>query len=426
MASTLLQLRNKVRNKLEDWPEQDALNGAISASGSVTGTVDDGSKFHAGQYIEIEKEFLKMASVATNTLTFLRGQKGTTAATHADDSIVWINPYWMSSAIDDAINECHSKVLQKKVLDDYSLFTNSKVVSHFESTETWTGGTADTAKFRTGTQGLRCTSSGTAVEPYRTGTFDLRGLDTDTFDFFAYIDDVDNLSTLVVKLHTTADTALYSYNVTGLSDGWNNVSIKRSDFTKTGSADWRQIARIEFEITAVTSTTVNVTLDSLRLRTNQEHLYIYDIPTACNNLLEVFLYSNDHKTRFPCRRYRVSDGAGTSGADQLQFLETVGSGHKIGLLYKTGYAELTADTTETTLPTRADLLPVYWACYRMLSDKTAPRARYDRASVALNEEANPPWLARQTADDWLKLFERERKRVGMAKGDVAYKTIENY
>jgi len=429
VATTLLQYRNKVRNNLDDWPEQDALNDATNVTTTdTTFAVDTGSKFHVGQFCQIGDEcFLVSADPSTNDLTVVRGQKGTTAAIHLDNAVIWIDPHWLNTEYNEAINECHAQVLEKKVYDDFSLFSQSKVISHFESTETWGGsGDADTSVFRTGKQGLRIVSSGTKVEDYRTGTFDLKGLESDKIDLFVYVDEADNLSTLTLKFHQTLDTALFSYAITGLKDGWNSVSIDRDDFTDTGSADWRQIIRIEFEVTAAASTVVNVIFDSLRLRTTQEHILIYDLPSDLVKLLDVYVYKSDHKAKRPFRRWGINRNAGTSGVDQLQLNVPISSGYKIGLRYIAGFAELSTDIAETTLPTKAKNLPVYWACHSLLTQKTGPRARYDRASSKLDEEANPAWLPERTATYWFNKFESERKRCGMARNHVRYRTIEDY
>lgn len=77
---------------LEDTlsPTADALNGAIDAS-QLNITVDNGDYFQAGHILEIESEYAIVASVSGNTLTLdSRGAGGTTAATHADNSVVTV------------------------------------------------------------------------------------------------------------------------------------------------------------------------------------------------------------------------------------------------------------------------------------------------------------------------------------------------
>lgn len=76
---------------LEDTmsPLADALNGSVNAS-QTNFVVDNGSYFHAGHVLEVESEQVIVDSVSTNTLTVIRAQGGTTAATHADNTVVTI------------------------------------------------------------------------------------------------------------------------------------------------------------------------------------------------------------------------------------------------------------------------------------------------------------------------------------------------
>jgi len=70
-------------------PLADALNGAVNAS-QTNFVVDNGSYFHMGHVVEVESEQVIVDSVSTNTLTVIRAQGGTTAATHADNTVLTI------------------------------------------------------------------------------------------------------------------------------------------------------------------------------------------------------------------------------------------------------------------------------------------------------------------------------------------------
>ena len=57
---------------------------------SETGVdVDYGAAFVAGDFIKIDSEVMKVASISSNTLTVVRGAKNTTIATHNDNSIIY-------------------------------------------------------------------------------------------------------------------------------------------------------------------------------------------------------------------------------------------------------------------------------------------------------------------------------------------------
>ncbi len=81
------------RQKLFSMPEygtQDAINmGAGLAVGATTMTVDDGTKFKANDYVQVEAEIMLVTAVSVNDLTVVRGQFGTTDAAHADDTKVY-------------------------------------------------------------------------------------------------------------------------------------------------------------------------------------------------------------------------------------------------------------------------------------------------------------------------------------------------
>ena len=51
--------------------------------------VDDGDDFSAGDILLVNAELMYVSSIATNTLTVIRGYGTSTAAAHADDTIIW-------------------------------------------------------------------------------------------------------------------------------------------------------------------------------------------------------------------------------------------------------------------------------------------------------------------------------------------------
>lgn len=78
-------------------PLADQLNGAIADGAALTFVVDNGAYFRAGDVIKIENEYIRITAVntGTNTCTTVaspngRGWGGTTAAGHADNTILEI------------------------------------------------------------------------------------------------------------------------------------------------------------------------------------------------------------------------------------------------------------------------------------------------------------------------------------------------
>lgn len=108
--STYTDLVREVRSTLRGYglirERVTFLNGAIDAS-TLTITVDDGTTLSPG-IIEIGDECIYVQSVAGNVLTVApdgRGWDGTTAAIHADNTRVTLDPPYPTWRIGDAIND---------------------------------------------------------------------------------------------------------------------------------------------------------------------------------------------------------------------------------------------------------------------------------------------------------------------------------
>jgi hypothetical protein len=72
------------------YDDTDAINEASFSATDTTLTVDTGTKFTAGDYIQIEDEVLYVSAVSTNDLTVSRAQVGTVGAAHADNTTIYI------------------------------------------------------------------------------------------------------------------------------------------------------------------------------------------------------------------------------------------------------------------------------------------------------------------------------------------------
>lgn len=119
-----------IRRLLNDNPIEAHLNGAIADTTTETFVVDsiDTSKFKVGQVWEHETggELRRVYSVDvdTNTPSAYRGYKGSTAATQADNSFLYLEPRFEYTTIDQAINH---------VLD-YDLFPKIYEIQEHEYT----------------------------------------------------------------------------------------------------------------------------------------------------------------------------------------------------------------------------------------------------------------------------------------------------
>lgn len=99
MAATLAQLLSALDLELGQTTEQVAtLNAAISSTSATTFTVANSNyPLQAGQLVEIDNELMRVTGVSrvaggSDTVTVVRGVNGSTAATHANASLVGVDP----------------------------------------------------------------------------------------------------------------------------------------------------------------------------------------------------------------------------------------------------------------------------------------------------------------------------------------------
>lgn len=89
---------------LRDWPALDALNGSVTSS-ATTLTVADSSLFKVNGFCEVDNETMWVRAKPTaTTLTVRRAAWGSSAATHANDADVLVNPRFLAVEILDALN----------------------------------------------------------------------------------------------------------------------------------------------------------------------------------------------------------------------------------------------------------------------------------------------------------------------------------
>ena len=107
MAKTRTQLRQLIRNKLFSHPEAvTTLSAAITTTTATTLTVTSAANIAERMLLVIESEVLRVVSISGTTITVIRGERGTTAATHSDSTAVVGFPYWgwMDSEINDELD----------------------------------------------------------------------------------------------------------------------------------------------------------------------------------------------------------------------------------------------------------------------------------------------------------------------------------
>ena len=89
---------------MRDYPFEDVLTASATSSASTI-TVADSSLYGSRHFIQIDSEVLYSVSPATaTTVAVRRGQKGSTAASHANSSTVLVRPAFYHDEIVDALN----------------------------------------------------------------------------------------------------------------------------------------------------------------------------------------------------------------------------------------------------------------------------------------------------------------------------------
>lgn len=156
------------------------------------------------------------------------------------------------------------------IVNRYANKNNNLEVANFQTTEIWTGSTADTTHYRNGTQGQKVTSTNAVMQAaYRNVFFDLQPTgyaSTDYIELSVYVDDVTKLSATVIKLGDATLTNYFSKTITSsLVTGWNYLRVLKSAFSSTGSPSWNAIYKIQLEVTAAAGQTVNLTFSNWRV-----------------------------------------------------------------------------------------------------------------------------------------------------------------
>jgi hypothetical protein len=132
--TTQADIINDVQNHL--YSQYQIRDGVTSLNGAITDAdlevnVDDGTVVRKG-FIEIDDELIEVsASTSTGTVSVYewgRGERGTTAAAHADGTKVTVNPLYPRSVIKAAVNEVVASLyphLWQTVTDESNTFTPS-------------------------------------------------------------------------------------------------------------------------------------------------------------------------------------------------------------------------------------------------------------------------------------------------------------
>lgn len=92
------------RRRRETWMQQ---TGTLTTAATTLNVVDRPAGVQAGMIIEVDDELAFIWSATGNALTVNRAYGGTTAAQHADGSIVKVEPRWTRQ---DIIDQCRAEI----------------------------------------------------------------------------------------------------------------------------------------------------------------------------------------------------------------------------------------------------------------------------------------------------------------------------
>lgn len=112
MPTTRAQAVTRVRRVLKDWWRESDTLAASATSTTTSLSAVNGTRWSRGDTIQIDDEVIDVATVADNVITVRRGRLGTTAATHADNSTVYIHSpgSWTDNEIENVLSEAEQYV----------------------------------------------------------------------------------------------------------------------------------------------------------------------------------------------------------------------------------------------------------------------------------------------------------------------------
>lgn len=267
-----------------------------------------------------------------------RAQRRTTV--HFEDELSRLADYKLSEGdllIDVRTDRYIWDILDIIYEDEY---TN---IAKFESPESWTGGTSDTTNHRGGDGARALQSTGSNATMNMTlGSLDLSGYGSDdAITAFLFIDDIGKLASAKIKLGDSSLTNYWLYDIPlgDLITGWNELYIEKSAFIATGTPNWADLDKVQVEVDATASDTVNTIWDELRI-TNicryprrkmdvglqfipvawyAANTALYEIKTACEAEGARFFADNEGSLNFWNRQHFNNNPEFQESKHQFQF-----------------------------------------------------------------------------------------------------------
>ena len=163
--------------------------------------------------------------------------------------------------------------------------------------------------------------------------------------------------------------------------------------------------------------------------TSVVNTYLYDLPTGITkeNLRAVFLRSSTTdstaETEGQITWYRINEGQGTAGVDQIEFRYAPTPSRYIKFVYRPGFTYLETDAATCDLPLNAAAhsLPALYACAHLLPAGDTGRLRHDSNTY---EDGSTPLTARGRTGNWyLEEFKRIRRKESLEPNRTTTRTV---
>ena len=121
MTTAATTLVERVRDLLEDYGDNaTTLSAAVTDTTGTSFSITSGTEIDAGDYLNVDFEVVRVVS-GTTTAVVVRGQRGSTAATHLNAAVVLVSPIYPSHRILNMLNAALGKMT--KIVTDSTTLT---------------------------------------------------------------------------------------------------------------------------------------------------------------------------------------------------------------------------------------------------------------------------------------------------------------
>jgi len=459
MALTKAILRRRVRNKIKAWyEEQDAINDGTGISSSDTSVVvDDGTKFNKGDLIDVESETMLITNVSTNTLTVIRGHQGTTAATHADDTIVYRVNYWsqaeINEAIESAFEELHDQIYNE-YKNDFKGQSNRRQIDDCD-TANWAEAndaiaeTVDTANQQEGSGCLNLGatySAGYATYSKAITSFDITNYEYLCFWFYVKekLDTSDNpyLAENAIEIKLGNDSSNYETLTVGrdeLSAGsWNLLVLNLQDVTTTGTLVKTAIDYLAIKINvAQTITLGDIKIDEIFLTTYPitTNKLEYRLPTGVFWVNEIRIFESEDSINYARLdawkqdgNYLILNKEAVLRTKEGTLFNSVGttSHYPLQILGNKKLTVPTSDSTTIDLDETKGQLIVLGASIQLIENMFAEKIRFDKYSTKVERQGGSVLDLVRTENQIRSRYNELKQLYMQSPGGTAFNWDNNY